>query len=158
MKEFWSNRLFRFGAIIAQIGWTPLPAIIFLAMPGLWPDPNPNPIGPGVLFFVSFWPAVICLGPGAVQMWRRRRQAGTAAASEYTMDACAQARPLAAPADAGRADLAFAQLRGSRRVADAWRSSRHRMRKPTILGKTGVGPNPRRRQGPGRGQPGHRTR
>jgi hypothetical protein len=77
MKEYLSNRYFKVGAIIALIGWTPLLAIILLASIGLWPDPNPNPIGPGLLFFFSFWPALVCLGIGACQVWRdRRRRAG----------------------------------------------------------------------------------
>jgi hypothetical protein len=76
MKTLWSNRLFKIGAIIALVGWTPLLAIILLAAVGLWPDPNPNPIGPGLLFFFTFWPAVICLGTGTFQAWRRRGQAG----------------------------------------------------------------------------------
>jgi hypothetical protein len=76
MKDLWSNWLFRIGAIIALVGWTPLLAIIVLAAVGLWPDPNPNPIGPGLLFFVTFWPAVICLGIGTLQACRRRRQRG----------------------------------------------------------------------------------
>ena len=78
MKELWSNRLFRIGAIIALVGWTPLLAIVLLAAAGLWPDPNPNPIGPGLLFFFTFWPAAICLGIGAFQVWRRRGQRGGA--------------------------------------------------------------------------------
>jgi hypothetical protein len=73
MKDYWTNRLFKVGAIIALIGWSPLIAIILLASIGLWPDPNPNPIGPGLLFFFSFWPAVICLGIGVFQVWRSRR-------------------------------------------------------------------------------------
>jgi NAD(P)-dependent dehydrogenase (short-subunit alcohol dehydrogenase family) len=31
---------------------------------GLWPDPDPNPIGPGLLFGITLWPAVICLVQG----------------------------------------------------------------------------------------------
>ena len=46
-------------------------AIIVLAAVGLWPDPNPNPIGPGLLFFFTFWPAVACLSIGAFQVRRR---------------------------------------------------------------------------------------
>ena len=70
MKDYWNNRLFKIGAIIALVGWTPLLAIIFLDVIGLLSDPNP--IGLGLLFFVSFWPAVICLGIGAFRVWRSR--------------------------------------------------------------------------------------
>lgn len=73
MKGYWDNRLFKIGAAIALVGWTPLLAIVLLAGIGLWPDPDPNPIGPGLLFFCSFWPAAICLGIGCLQVWRNRR-------------------------------------------------------------------------------------
>jgi hypothetical protein len=46
--------------------------IISLAAIGLWPDPNPNPIGPGLLFAVTVWPAPICLGIGACKTLRKR--------------------------------------------------------------------------------------
>jgi hypothetical protein len=72
MREFMRNRLFRIGAIIALVGWSPLIAIVLLAALGLWPDPDPNPVGPGLLFFVTFWPAVICLAIGAFQVRRGR--------------------------------------------------------------------------------------
>jgi hypothetical protein len=52
MKAYFGNRLFKIGAIIALVGWTPFLAILLLAEVGLWPDPNPNPIGPGLLFYV----------------------------------------------------------------------------------------------------------
>jgi hypothetical protein len=42
-----------------------------LASVGLWPDPNPNPIGPGLLFFFTFWPAMICIAIGVRQVVRR---------------------------------------------------------------------------------------
>jgi hypothetical protein len=72
MKAYFGNRLFKIGAIIALVGWTPFLAILLLAEVGLWPDPNPNPIGPGLLLFFTFWPAVICLGIGTFQVWRGR--------------------------------------------------------------------------------------
>jgi len=73
MKAYWHNRLFRIGAAIALVGWTPLLAIVLLAAIGLWPDPDPNPIGPGLLFFFSFWPALACMAIGVFQVWRGRR-------------------------------------------------------------------------------------
>ena len=73
MKRLLANRWFKVGAIIALVGWSPLLAIIVLAAVGLWPDPNPNPIGPGLLFFFSFWPAVACMAIGTLQVWRQGR-------------------------------------------------------------------------------------
>lgn len=72
------NRWIRIGLWIALIGWGPLLAIVLLAAIGLWPDPNPNPIGPGLLFFFTFWPAAVCLGIGVFQVWRKRRPPGGA--------------------------------------------------------------------------------
>ena len=57
------------GLLIA--GSAPLLFIIVAAAVGLWPDPNPNPIGPGLLFFFTFWPAVICIVIGVVRVRRR---------------------------------------------------------------------------------------
>jgi hypothetical protein len=61
------------GFWLLVIGSGPLFGIIFLADIGLWPDPNPNPIGPGLLFFFTFWPAVICMGIGIFQVWRKQQ-------------------------------------------------------------------------------------
>jgi hypothetical protein len=62
MKDYLANRWFKTGTYLVVLGWGPLLAIIILAAIGLWPDPDPNPVGPGLLFFFTFWPAVICLG------------------------------------------------------------------------------------------------
>jgi hypothetical protein len=70
MGRYFKNRMFKIGVWLLVIGSGPLLAIIVLAALGLWPDPNPNPIGPGLLCFFTFWPAVICLAIGAVQVWR----------------------------------------------------------------------------------------
>jgi hypothetical protein len=43
------------------------------------PDPNPNPIGPGLLFFFAAWPAIICLLIGIVQVKRSRTKRGVVA-------------------------------------------------------------------------------
>ena len=71
MKKYLANRWFKIGFWLAVIGWGPLLAIIVLAAISLWPDPNPNPIGPGLLFFVTFWPAIILMGIGAYQVSRQ---------------------------------------------------------------------------------------
>jgi hypothetical protein len=74
MKEYLKNIWVRVGLVLVVFGWGPLCAIALLATIGLWSDPNPNPIGPGLLFFFTFWPATICLGIGVVQVRRRRAQ------------------------------------------------------------------------------------
>jgi hypothetical protein len=56
------------------VGAAPLVAIIVAAKVGLWPDPNPNPVGPGMLFFVSGVVATVCLAVGAVWVWLELRQ------------------------------------------------------------------------------------
>jgi hypothetical protein len=67
------HRWSKVGLALVVFGWGPLWLIVLLTTVGLWPDPNPNPIGPGLLFFFTFWPAVICLSIGAFQTWRRAR-------------------------------------------------------------------------------------
>ena len=72
MKEFLANRWSKIGLALVVLGWSPLCLIVLLAAIGLWPDPDPNPVGLGLLFFLTFWPAVICLGIGAYQTKRGR--------------------------------------------------------------------------------------
>jgi hypothetical protein len=74
VNAYLSNGLVRTGLAILILGSSPLLGIIFLAKVGLWPDPNPNPIGPGLLFFVSFWPGVIVLLLGVWRVFRRSAQ------------------------------------------------------------------------------------
>ncbi len=71
--EYRKNRLVRIGFWLLVISSGPLLSMILLAEIGIWPDPNPNPIGPGLLFFFTFWPAMICLTVGAFQV-RRKQQ------------------------------------------------------------------------------------
>lgn len=42
---------------------------------GLWPDPNPNPVGFGMLAGITFWPATLCLLIGVVKVRERKRTA-----------------------------------------------------------------------------------
>ena len=78
MLPFLSDRLFLIGAAVVILGSLPLLAILFLAKIGLWPDPNPNPVGPGILVFVTFWPGVLLMAVGIFRSAiRRGGKAGT---------------------------------------------------------------------------------
>jgi hypothetical protein len=59
----------RAGLALLLAGAAPLVGIIVAAKLGLWPDPNPNPVGPGMLFLVSGVVATACLAVGAVWVW-----------------------------------------------------------------------------------------
>lgn len=61
MKRYLKNNFIRAGLLLFLFGCGPLLTIILLSAIGLWPDPNPNPIGPGLLFFITIWPAIILL-------------------------------------------------------------------------------------------------
>jgi hypothetical protein len=65
------SRLVKLGAALLIFGTGPLLFIIAAAAVGLWPDPDPNPIGPGLLAAVTFWPAVICIVVGVLRARRR---------------------------------------------------------------------------------------
>jgi hypothetical protein len=64
MSAYLQSRLVKIGLALLIFGTGPLVFIIAAAALGLWPDPNPNPIGPGLLSFLTFWPAVICIFVG----------------------------------------------------------------------------------------------
>ena len=68
MKKYLQSRLVKVGLAMLLLGSGPLWAIVLLAAIGVWPDPNPNPIGPGLLFFFTFWPSVICIGIGVFRV------------------------------------------------------------------------------------------
>lgn len=70
MKRYLRSKLVKVGLALLVLGSGPLWGIVFLAAVGLWPDPDPNPIGPGLLFFLTFWPAMICIGVGAFRVRR----------------------------------------------------------------------------------------
>ena len=75
MREYWQSRLVKVGAIGLLLGSGPLLFIILAAAVGLWPDPNPNPIGPGLLAGLTFWPSVICLYVGIARVRRAKNGA-----------------------------------------------------------------------------------
>ena len=75
MRAYLQSTLVKVGVGLLIVGAAPLVFIIAAATLGLWPDPNPNPIGPGLLFFVTFWPAIICIVVGVIRVRIRNRRA-----------------------------------------------------------------------------------
>ncbi|HEY7141415.1 MAG TPA: hypothetical protein VIE44_15030 [Methylomirabilota bacterium] len=76
MRPYLKVRLVQVGLGLLVFGTGPLLFIIVAAAIGLWPDPNPNPVGPGMLAFLTFWPGLICLavGIGKVRLGMRRER------------------------------------------------------------------------------------
>src|SRR6267154_6376846 len=72
MSQYLKSRWVRVGLVLLVVGATPLLFIITAAALGLWPDPNPNPVGPGILFGLTFWPAIICIVVGVIRARARR--------------------------------------------------------------------------------------
>ena len=68
MGRYLSSNWFRVGLVLGLIGAGPLLFIIIAARIGLWPDPNPNPVGPGLLFTLLFWPSVVCMLIGVLRV------------------------------------------------------------------------------------------
>jgi len=68
MRAYFQSGWVKTGLVLHFVGAGPLLFIIVAAAIGLWPDPNPNPIGPGLLFFFTFWPALICIVIGVVRV------------------------------------------------------------------------------------------
>jgi len=73
MNDYFRSGWVKAGVALLVIGASPLVFIIVAADLGFWPDPNPNPIGPGLLFFFTFWPAVICILIGVLRVRGSRR-------------------------------------------------------------------------------------
>lgn len=67
-----SGRLWlRRGGILLGVGTGPLLLIVLLSKIGIG-DPNPNPVGPGMLAALTFWPSVGMIVFGSVQLLRAR--------------------------------------------------------------------------------------
>jgi hypothetical protein len=64
----------RAGLVVLVLGAAPLVGILVLASAGLWPDPNPNPVGPGLLLFGSGVLATVCLAMGVLWVWVELRR------------------------------------------------------------------------------------
>jgi hypothetical protein len=66
------SRLVRWGVGLLVIGSGPLFLIIAAAGMGLTKDPNPNPVGFGILAGVTIWPAVVMIIVGIVSVSRAK--------------------------------------------------------------------------------------
>ena len=54
------------GLAIAVVGSAPLLSVIAASKIGVLDDPNPNPVGFGILAACTFWPGIAVAGIGAV--------------------------------------------------------------------------------------------
>jgi hypothetical protein len=68
MGRYLRSNWVKVGLVLFVLGTGPLLFITTAAAVGLWPDPNPNPAGPGLLFVFTFWPALVCLIIGAMRV------------------------------------------------------------------------------------------
>jgi len=59
--RFWRSGYFIAGALVFVLGSGPLLTIIALAKLGFTKDPNPNPVGCGILAMFTFWPGLILM-------------------------------------------------------------------------------------------------
>jgi hypothetical protein len=73
--RFALSLVFWIGLATLIVGTGPLLLIIAAAALGLLSDPNPNPVGPGLLAFFTFWPAVIMIVWGLAASLTRYRKA-----------------------------------------------------------------------------------
>ena len=64
--RFRVSRLAWVGVLIFAVGSGPLLVTLVLAALGLTRDPNPNPIGFGILAFLTFWPSVALIAGGLI--------------------------------------------------------------------------------------------
>ena len=76
MRTYLRSLWVKVGVGLLIVGSAPLLFNAIAAAVGMWPDPNPNPIGPGLLCFFTFWPAVICIAVGVKRV--RTRNDGSA--------------------------------------------------------------------------------
>ena len=74
MHDYFRSRWVQGGLGLLILGSGPLGVIVLAAKLGLWPDPNPNPIGPGLLFVFTFWPAVLLLAVGVIRVRLGKRR------------------------------------------------------------------------------------
>jgi len=68
--------MFWIGLAVFCVGSGPLLSTLLLAWLGVTDDPDPNPVGFGILAFLTFWPGVGLMIVGIVwsfsRQWSRR--------------------------------------------------------------------------------------
>lgn len=74
LPRFRDSWLIRIGIALFVLGTGPLLAVIVAAELGLTSDPNPNPIGFGIMAMCTFWPSVILILVGIVNVLRLKRK------------------------------------------------------------------------------------
>ena len=72
LNRFWRSGYFIAGTLILVVGSGPLLTIILLAKLGITKDPNPNPVGCGMLAMFTFWPGLILMLVGLAKSTGRR--------------------------------------------------------------------------------------
>ncbi len=77
MNPYLRSRMVRVGLVIFILGSGPLLTIILLASLGLTRDPNPNPVGFGILAAFTFWPSILLIAFGVQRVRRAARQTGS---------------------------------------------------------------------------------
>jgi len=50
------------------------PLLVAIAWSHAHGDPNPNPVGPGCLAMVTFWPSIVLIVVGLVARWNNARR------------------------------------------------------------------------------------
>jgi hypothetical protein len=74
-KKRRTSRLLWIGLALFTLGSGPLLITILLANLGLTRDPNPNPVGFGILALFTFWPSVILIVIGTARTVSKMRTA-----------------------------------------------------------------------------------
>ena len=74
--RFRDSWLIRTGTLLLLAGSGPLLGVILAARLGLTRDPDPNPVGFGILAGLTFWPAVGLIVAGIFSVRRRKRMRG----------------------------------------------------------------------------------
>ena len=67
------SRFLWIGLLLLGVGTGPLLMVILAAQLGLTRDPNPNPVGFGILALFTFWPSVLLIVVGIVRTRSKRR-------------------------------------------------------------------------------------